>query len=272
MGVVELFINLKLRVKLLLAFGSLVLLTVLIVGVFFATLRKIGTYEKSSEEIDALSIDVLEMDAAMRHFIYEGYKSDSFQVNGKSTYLSSYNSHRVSVDKHLSAMDSIAILKNDLQGSGVQTTLMDINTHTNQLTQLLKERGFKDYGLEGALRKAIHEVENSSFPYDKVEMLMLRRHEKDFFLRKDLKYQKEFNDRIESFLDKIRKVSSADDKSEILNNAGNYTEQFNAVVEIETKIGLKENEGIKGSLNKELVTLKKTIADLRAKIKLANSE
>jgi len=53
------------------------MLTALIVGIFFFILRKIGAYEKSSEEIYALSIDVLEMDAAMRHFIYEGYKSDS---------------------------------------------------------------------------------------------------------------------------------------------------------------------------------------------------
>jgi methyl-accepting chemotaxis protein len=266
------FINLRLKVKLLIAFGSLVLLTVLIVAVFFYTLSKISTYEKASEEVDGLNIDVLEMDGAMRHFIFEGYKTDSFQVKGKSQFLNSYALHRDLVGSHVVALEKLTIAASYLKTDSIRSKLKEVNVYSDQITQLFKERGFKDYGLEGALRKAIHEVENSSYPYDKVEMLMLRRHEKDFFLRKDLKYQKEFNGRIEKFFTKITVASVKDGKSDILNNIANYQRQFNAVVDIEIKIGLKENDGIKGQINRELSTLKKSITGLRSTIKVASNE
>ena len=70
------FLNLRLRVKLLIAFGSLVLLTVILVGIFFYTLKRMEVYETASEAIDGASIDVLEMDAAVTSFIFEGYKAD----------------------------------------------------------------------------------------------------------------------------------------------------------------------------------------------------
>jgi len=268
----EFFLNLKLRAKLLLAFGSLVLLSVLIVIIFFDTLQKISVYEKASEEVDGLNIEVLEMDAAMRHFIFEGYKSDSFQLKGQSPHLRSYIAHRELVAKHLYQLSKLNIVANDLKKSNLQSILDEINIHSQKITQFFKDRGFKDYGLEGALRTAIHDVEKSSYPYDKVEMLMLRRHEKDFFLRKDLKYQKEFNDRIERFFGKIEKALVIEGKKDILNNVENYHAQFNAVVEIETQIGLKEEDGIKGDINSKLLALKKSITSLRLKIKSESSD
>ncbi|HEU5290531.1 MAG TPA: hypothetical protein VFU05_07825, partial [Cyclobacteriaceae bacterium] len=107
-------------------------------------------------------------------------------------------------------------------------------------------------------------VENSSFPFDKAEMLMLRRHEKDFFLRKDLKYQVEFNNRLETFSASLREQEGS---SEILDNLNNYLTLFNEVVDIEKKIGLKESAGYKGLINQDLSQLRSAVALMRGSIK-----
>ena len=56
-------------------------------------------------------------------------------------------------------------------------------------------------GLYGSLRNAVHNIEDAASEYNDYEVLyqilMLRRHEKDFMLRHDEKYITRFNDRIQ---------------------------------------------------------------------------
>jgi HAMP domain-containing protein len=264
------FLNLRLRVKLLIAFGSLVLLTVILVGIFFYTLRRMEVYENASEAIDGANIDVLEMDAAVTYFVFEGYKIDSFQQNGASAALATYRAKRDQILKHLEALTDLPFDGCDSVLSDLNSTLGRGDARIHQLTELLKVRGFKDYGLEGKLRQAIHAVEKSDFPYNKADMLTLRRHEKDFFLRKDPKYQKEFNDKLESFLETIG-TQAAEGKDEIANLVKDYKQQFNAIVEIENKIGLRETAGLKGAMNQELNYLKQSIVTLRTGIKATSA-
>jgi len=264
------FLNLRLRVKLLIAFGSLVLLTVILVGIFFYTLKRMEVYETASEAIDGASIGVLEMDAAVTSFIFEGYKIDSFQQKGASAALFAYQHHRAQVTKNLEALADLPFNSRDSVLADLNSTLQRGDARIKELTDLLKVRGFKDYGLEGQLRQAIHAVENSGFPYDKADMLTLRRHEKDFFLRKDLKYQKEFNDKLDSFLETIG-THQAEGREQIAGLVRDYKKQFNAIVDIENKIGLRETGGLKGAMNQELNHLKASIIELRTGIKATSA-
>jgi putative methionine-R-sulfoxide reductase with GAF domain/HAMP domain-containing protein len=264
------FLNLRLRVKLLIAFGSLVLLTVILVGIFFYTLKRMEVYETASEAIDGANIDVLEMDAAVTYFIFEGYKVDSFQQKGASAALIAYQLHREQVTEHLQALVDLPFDSRDSILNDLNSTLGRGDARIKELTGLLKVRGFKDFGLEGDLRGAIHAVEKSNFPYNKADMLTLRRHEKDFFLRKDLKYQKEFNENLDSFLESIG-THTEDGKEEIAGLLKDYKRQFNAIVDIESKIGLRETDGLKGAMNQELNHLKASIIELRTGIKATSA-
>jgi hypothetical protein len=264
------FLNLRLRIKLLIAFGSLVLLTVILVGIFFYTLRRMEVFENASEAIDGANIDVLEMDAAVTSFVFESYKIDSFQMTGASASLVAYRFRRDQVINHLVSLHDLPFDGRDSVLSDLNSTLERSDKRIQQLTELLKVRGFKDYGLEGKLRQAIHAVERSDFPYNKADMLTLRRHEKDFFLRKDLKYQKEFNDKLDSFLEAIG-AHTSDGKEEIADLVHDYKKQFNAIVDIENNIGLRETEGLKGAMNQELNHLKESIVKLRSGIKATSA-
>lgn len=84
---------------------------------------------------------------------------------------------------------------------------------------------------------------------------MLRRHEKDFFLRKDLKYQKEFNKKADEFLASLQDQRASLSRDEILAQVNDYQTLFNEVVSVDEKIGLQDN-GMKGLLDQNFVEVK----------------
>jgi HAMP domain-containing protein/putative methionine-R-sulfoxide reductase with GAF domain len=265
------FLNLRLKIKLIFAFGSLLLLSAILILIFFQAQKKSDTYQLASAEVDGINIHMLEMDAALKYFMFEGYKADSFQQHGKSSYLQSYSANLSSIHRQLSLLRQSGIVQEDSLTGRINIALKSISAHVTELTQRFKIRGFKDYGLEGKLREAIHKVEKSPFPYDKAGMLTLRRHEKDFFLRKDLKYQQEFNTKVDEFTASIQQAPADEYRDAILKNLADYKKQFNEVVAIESQIGFKETEGSKGSINHNLSELKKSIVYLRSSVKEKNA-
>ncbi|MFN7330499.1 MAG: HAMP domain-containing protein, partial [Bacteroidota bacterium] len=132
------------------------------------------------------------------------------------------------------------------------------------MRQLFKARGFKDFGLEGSLRKAVHEVENSQAKFDKTLLLTLRRNEKDFFLRKDLKYQRDFAKNLELFVSNV----SRDATLTLL--AEKYGKEFNRVVELEQTVGLTENAGIRGRLKSNLERSRPQLSQVKTEMIAAN--
>ncbi|MBK8805947.1 MAG: chemotaxis protein [Bacteroidales bacterium] len=95
--------------------------------------------------------------------------------------------------------------------------------------------------LEGAFRKAAHKTmsafEKSGNDNLLNSILFLRRHEKDFLIRKEEKYVTEFNDLAEKVSPKIIKAG--------LGNVFNdYVDGFNKVVEINRELGLTYEEGL----------------------------
>lgn len=263
-------LNLKLRIKLLLAFGSILLLSIFMMLKAFQTMRVSDAYQQTSETIDGVSLNVLQIDGALKYFISEGYKEASFQKERKSKYLDLYHQQLQQSSEKLLSLKADELIKQDSAIQKIEFYLQHINVQAQSLSGLLKERGFKDFGLEGDLRKAIHQVENSTFPYDKATLLMLRRHEKDFFLRKDLKYHDEFNRTLDAFTATIAN-SSYPDKEEILGLLKNYRSKFNLVVSIEQKIGLQSG-GIKEIIATDLELVKKEVMQVRESVKVSDKQ
>ena len=83
--------------------------------------------------------------------------------------------------------------------SGLVTLADDIDSDTTEyetaflaMVDDLETRGFVDTGIEGELRGAVHNIEEKVGEVDQptlmVDLLMLRRHEKDYMLRGTEKY------------------------------------------------------------------------------------
>lgn len=144
-----------------------------------------------------------------------------------------------------------------LDNSSISTFLGYVKSYSdefNKLVSLQQEIGLhpKD-GLYGELRSAVHGVEdilklNSNYKL-LADMLQLRRNEKDFMLRLDIKYLGQFNDNIDKFKNNVR--SSGLDAGTInqLDSAiAIYQTRFNSLVKKQQEIGLSAEEGVKGKM------------------------
>jgi putative methionine-R-sulfoxide reductase with GAF domain/HAMP domain-containing protein len=256
----EFFKRTKIRIKLLLAFGSVIILSVLLTVYALYSINRILRIEDLNKASERLSISLEQVELAANTFIFEGYKDPKFQESERSDITDRVAMALHAANEQLTYLATSTYIQNDT----IKKQLIALQTSTaitngfEEIKGLLKTRGFKDYGLEGSLRRAIHKIEKSSLPYDRALMLTLRRHEKDFFLRKDLKYQKEFNETIAYFSASLNKSNNA----ELLNLLTNYQSEFNQVVEIEKKIGLTANEGKKGELYENMRTVRALVAGI----------
>jgi len=92
--------------------------------------------------------------------------------------------------------------------NSIETQLDSYNTHISELEKLILAQGDKDNGIRGNIRERAHEFEaiaqNAGSDTLLVEYLMMRRHEKDFLLREDPKYQGKMKDQLASLISKTR--------------------------------------------------------------------
>ena len=130
-----------------------------------------------------------------------------------------------------------------------------------------KELGFKDWGIIGKMRMAIHDVEERLNVLDianlKVHMLMLRRHEKDYLLRRDLKYRDKFMAEMESFELTLTNASlpyKTIDEIRYLLNA--YKNTFTDLIKKDLLIGSNHSNGYINDLYKHSRSIHKTSSAL----------
>ena len=101
-------------------------------------------------------------------------------------------------------------------------------------------------GLYGSLRYAVHKVQDTAKKSNNSVLLSavydLRKQEKDFMLRRDLKY-------VDKFKKKIDKLILVSDSS-IKTNLKIYKKDFLKLVEAEVEIGLDSKSGLQGKMRK----------------------
>lgn len=216
--------------------------------------------------MDLLKLRLETLDLSTKEFIYEGYKSTSFLETKKTPSLHSFNENYTEAKAIITDVQTTTLKDHALLSQNLISPLDSLQHDFNLLVTLLGTRGFKDFGLEGSLRDAIHTVENSGFEFDKATLLMLRRHEKDFFLRKDIKYQQEFNKRFDILQQQIELTSNAS----LLASLANYKDAFNKVVAIERQIGLSNDQGIRGRIRENFQLIRPRIETIRSSIKKQN--
>jgi len=116
-----------------------------------------------------------------------------------------------------------------------------------ELEQLMYTRGFKDFGLEGAMRKHAHDLEAPEMNVSLIDVLMMRRAEKDFLLRHDTAYQIHFNEIANRLLLVLYQDSITHRKAVL--NLTSYQRLFNERAKVERKIGFKSQVGLHHELN-----------------------
>ncbi|ARN75371.1 methyl-accepting chemotaxis protein [Oceanicoccus sagamiensis] len=147
--------------------------------------------------------------------------------------------------------------------------LTEYGSRFNTVVELQREIGYDPKsGLYGALRSTVHSVEEklSDAPELKASMLMLRRHEKDFMLRRDTKYLARFNNEVENFTALSSAFMGADESDAINRSINSYASQFKSLVSAEKNIGLGPNSGALGELRATVHEAEKLFKGLKSQL------
>ncbi|KPH57698.1 MULTISPECIES: methyl-accepting chemotaxis protein [Pseudoalteromonas] len=144
----------------------------------------------------------------------------------------------------------------------------------NTVVVLQREIGLhpKD-ALYGELRGAVHQVETLLKERENYEllslMLQLRRSEKDFMLRFDIKYLDKFNDITELLNKKIAQAGfDSGYQSQLTNLLGSYQTKFDALVKAQVALGLDLNSGALGKMKSSVKESDAVVSKITSDIKL----
>jgi len=144
---------------------------------------------------------------------------------------------------------------------GSQADLEDLKRHLASYEELFNQVVHNNLnvgldhesGIRGKLRKTVHEVESALKRLDltvlTVDMLMLRRAEKDFMLRKDVKYLEKFNGLYDVFSADLAATGLQSEQRDAINNKMSaYRAMFIDFVEQHKILGLTPKVGLHGKM------------------------
>jgi methyl-accepting chemotaxis protein len=190
------------------------------------------------------------------------------------------------VDDHAKLMATIEKLSSDLHENDIQgdqskqleTILNRYKADFTKLVAIQKKIGLNEKdGLYGSLRTAVHNVEGELKSLNDYKltsmMLMLRRNEKDFMLRDNLKYQ----DKLAGNLAKLQSAVTQSNYSEATKNKiqgqlDKYSHDFNALVSGYVEKGLSSKEGMLGTMRNTVHQTETLLADMSQSIEVITEE
>jgi len=125
-------------------------------------------------------------------------------------------------------------------------------------------------GLYGALRDAVHQVESEIKELDdqrlRANMLQLRRNEKDFMLRHQMKYLDKFSKNFGVFIEHLLASDHPTaSKERIQNLMAQYRTRFTDLVKANQEKGLSSNEGLMGKMRATVHQTEALLTDLEEK-------
>ncbi|HAS42275.1 MAG TPA: hypothetical protein DCS93_17490 [Microscillaceae bacterium] len=239
----------------------------LVIATFISISLWLDSEQSDVEKVDAglakINLQILTVGELERDFFENEITNSNFYKSRYSSYLSQRNkvAQQVFLDLRTLA-NTPAVASADLENTidSIQVTLINYQKVFDQMIQLIIERGFKDTGKEGEMRRHIHEIESSKFTRDLTTVLMARRFEKDFIIRKDRTYANKV-DSITGILkaEIQRRPIDAKEKKHLLNQVDRYLINFLELVAIEEKIGFNNQSGLRKDLNDSFTIIKNAI-------------
>ena len=241
--------------KQLIWFSVFIVLSFILFGVYvISSVYKIKRSNYISEISRLSFFHLSQLQTAKSEFLLNASSDTAFILTGGNHQLTLFNSNIKSVMDYTDRLKGEKLLidseKNKLIDS-LQFALTDYSSFFLETTDLIKEKGFKNIGLEGKMRKAIHFIEGSPLITDKTYILTLRRHEKDFLLRKDFQYVKKFDEDYKIFSNYISNLpeGGTGEKEELIKQLLIYKNTFYEIKNIEEHIGLHSDNGNRFLLN-----------------------
>ncbi|MCP5418009.1 MAG: methyl-accepting chemotaxis protein [Chromatiaceae bacterium] len=209
-------------------------------------LHKIGYQHETVSLLSTIEIDVLTLRRSEKDFL----------ARSDLKYREAFNAQAAVLRQHLTDLDNrIRELGLDSREvTALAQSLAKYTTSFQAIAEIEESIGLdENSGHRGSLRKVVHTAEESIEQVEDYrllsEMLMLRRAEKDFLLRQDLKYRGKFE---ETFQTLLRTLSASAIPGPVQNSIREYMQQyaaeFHGLVAAAVDKGLTSSEGRLGAM------------------------
>ncbi len=229
-----------------------IIMVLALVGV--AAIYAILAYERTFiERMNAAQLHLADLKSTM--LMLRRHEKD-FLARRDLHYVEKFKTTTAELNSHLNHL--APVLQSESISSGelerAQQSLLGYQEQFKRLVSELEQNGLNpNSGLQGQLRNAVHEAEKqiNGQANDRLakEMLMLRRHEKDFMLRDDLKYRSQFDQAFGQFQSSLQQADLPETiRSTIDQLMREYQSGFHALVEGYQRRGLTPDSGILGQL------------------------
>lgn len=246
------FKNLTIEKRLLLGLGFITLLLVVFSGYIYINLHGITSkYTPAEDNASSLRIELLEMRRSeqefLAHDVIDTENGAFFEGDGGTAntgvFEEDYQEALRNIDDLARYQQSEGLADDTRRSAEIKTLLTEYHATFAALQEKYRARGFKDFGLEGKMRAAIHKVEGALPNVEaQAAMLQARRDEKDFLLRNDLSYV----DKFDTSVARLRGLVSSNPASVKL--VDEYKATFHDLVNVEKEIGLSHEDGLVGKL------------------------
>ena len=176
-----------------------------------------------------------------------------FLLRKELKYKDNFDKIVTDINKDVQFIESFYI-QNSVETKEIESFKLIIQSYQNYFDQLVNIQQLigltHENGLYGSLRQSVHKVQEGAKETNNFELLSkiyeLRKEEKDFMLRSDLKY-------VESFTSKINTLLQVNSVPDILKQyLQEYKKDFLALVEKMTELGLKSDLGINGQMRETI--------------------
>jgi len=256
-------INFTIKLKLI-AYASLVILIMCFLGFFFnKTTKQISDNKLIEDDFKKVWVKTLELRKSEKDFLLRESTNMEFFATGKSKFVEEMKANLAEIMKLLGDLKQTEIVAdNNIDIDQIVNLFNEYDENFKKIVEAKLKRGELDYGLIGEMRKAIRAVESklSNDPTLTIHILTLRRHEKDYLLRKDEKYMDSHTKTMEELL-MTGKVSD-----DLKGSLTTYQNAFKAVVDIDKVIGLTASEGLEGKIRTVVHQVEPAIVDITKKL------
>jgi len=202
--------------------------------------------------IESIIIQMLNARIAEKNFMLRDLHDEKFYKSGFSNNL---QKHQLFIKTAKERIGFLIALRPDNANNDADRLLQLVNEYNNTFSELVdtyQKLGFKDWGLLGQWREAIHEVERQITRMNRTDiyesLLQLRRREKDYLLREDEKYLEDIRNQISDLRREILKIPNRQ-ALKISEKLTAYENAFYQFTLLQKKIGRTDEEGLQRKFN-----------------------
>lgn len=223
---------------------------------------QIEKIHQSTQDIHSIFLTDAE---AINNFLLYDVKNPQFFQTGKSKYLHQHDSILSNLIHCTNLLLNNELLNDKNHLNVINYELSTYSYYIEEIKDLILKRGFKDDGTEGEMRNYIHKLEDVK-GINLTNVLMLRRHEKDYIIRNEQKYINKLFILGNEFKKEIS-VSDNLSKNQKVNSIyylDQYMNLFDELVSLDSKIGNKNNSGLIKKIYHQKDKIKNLFAQLNA--------